>query len=166
MHGAARGTKPWFKVKNAQRAASPKQPRNKLGLKVFKISSRRRDWGPALKRRHVALLGYYISKRSCGRKIIYLHNGKATTRTTLSRWSVIEALRQLECYSHCNVLETTRGVGEGKHWRSHWKQVLLRLLNYRAPLRGQKIDHQQLTRHWQHVWDELGLPNMCALQVL
>lgn len=145
--------------------SSHRQERSEsAGLKVCKISSRRRDWGPALKRRHVALLGYYISKRSCGRKIIFNDGGKRKTKTTLHRWSAIEVLRQLECYSHCDVLETTRGVGQGKQWRSTWKKILLRLLNYRTPLRGLKIDHEKLHRQWRRIWTELGVGEMYALQ--
>lgn len=166
VHAAVRATYPWFRVKNAERAGSPRHtPNNQLGLKVVKISSKRRDWGSALKRRHVALLGYYISKRSCGRKIIFDQNGERKTKTSLDRWGVVEVLRQLECYSHCDALQTTRGIGSGKALRKAWKHTLLRLLKYRTPLRGLKINHVQLTAEWERIWLELGAVDMRALVV-
>jgi hypothetical protein len=157
MHGAIRAMGKSFRAKAAQRAATrQKTPFNQVGLKVVKITSKRRDWGRSLTRQHVAHLAYYVRKLSCGFKVVFSQKRKRKSRTTLHGWNVTHALRQLECLCHCDVLKTTRGVGKGTKWRSRWKGLLLQLLGSQTAGRGLIIDHQLLERQWARIWTELG----------
>ena len=168
MHAAVRAMDTSFRTKTAQRvASSARRPLNRLGLKVVKISAKKRDWGQALRRMHVAKLGYYVRKISCGLKVPYFDQfGIRRTRTTLHGWKLEHALRQLECYTHFDAWETTRGVGQGGVLRAHWKSLVLGLLRCDDTARGLKIDHDRLEREWTRIWTELGTGAMRAVHVV
>lgn len=168
VHSIMRGKDNSFRVAVAQRQASPRRvPMNRLCFPVAKIRGKKRDWGRSLSRSDVAGLGYYCPKPSCGLTLRDIDaRGARRAKTTLHGWQVIHALRQLEAYSHCDALETTRGVGQGKHWRQHWKSTLLRLLKIQGGARGIKIDHPALEASWERIWNELGLAEMKVLKVV
>ena len=168
MHGAMLAIDNSFRAKKAEKLASPLlKPRNECGLKVVDITSKKKDWGPSLTRGNVARLGYYTSKMSCGIDVLFTKWGKRRTKTTLHGWKLVHALRQIECYSHCDALATSCGRGKvGSALRRRWKALTLRLLKFHGAARGLAIDHAQLERSWAAIWSELGEEGMRAARVL
>lgn len=163
MHAVVNAKSLSFRARRAVRFSSPvNQPRNALGLKVVKITSRRKDWGKCLSRRNIAHLGYYVRKISCGKKIVFESEGRRRAKTTLDGWKLVHALRQLECLSHCDAFATTRGVGEGAHLRKSWKKLALDLIGLDDTARGLEIKHAKLESKWARVWEELGDKNRAA----
>lgn len=157
VHGAIRASDNSFRTKAAERLASPvRVTTNQCGLRVVKISSKKKDWGPSLTRGNVTTLGYYISKITCGVDVVFTKLGRRQTKTTLRGWSLVQALRQLECYSHCDALKSARGIDAGSKLRPIWKKLLLELLRYPGTARGVTLDHGNLVRKWARIWGELG----------
>ena len=140
----------------AERLASPRKRRNSLGGKVVKITAKGSDRGKPLFRREVAHLVYYVTKISGGLKCVLLKQRR--TETLFQFWGMVEALRHLELYSHCDAFQVVRGVGVGKQLRREWKELLRQALMLDALPWGPKLDHEKLQKNWARVWRELGEP--------
>lgn len=167
MHGAMLAVDNSFRTKRAEDMASPVGNwLNKCGLRIVKITSKKKDWGLPLTRAIVAHLGYYIAKMSCGFDQLFTKWGKRRTQTTLRGWKLEHALRQIECYSHCDALETSCGTGRvGSQLRRRWKGLTLRLLQFDGAARALSIDHKTLERSWTKLRSDLGQRTMRAVRV-
>ena len=156
VHGTIWIDDPHFKPTGAAKAmGEPGGVINALGAPIAVIRTRGRRAGNALAPADVAGLGRYGSKISCGVNTCFDTKRGRRSECSQTDWRAIDALRQLEFWSHISALDMSWGVGEGKLLRKLWRARLITLTTGELFAR-QPIPHQARTDGWQDVWRALG----------